>query len=53
MRRRDIIFRTVYVFTDLSREDRCNVVVQDLMRFFGNPAMLQFVDYQEKVVWKW
>ncbi|KHJ78961.1 hypothetical protein OESDEN_21409, partial [Oesophagostomum dentatum] len=35
-------------YADLSRGDRCNVVVQDLMRFFGNQAMLQFVDYQEK-----
>lgn len=35
--------------TDMTKADRCNAVVQDLMRFFGDHAMLQFLDYQEKV----
>ncbi|KAK5983587.1 Amine oxidase [Trichostrongylus colubriformis] len=36
-------------FTDMDKEDRCNAVVQDLMRVFGERAMLQFLDYREKV----
>ncbi|CAJ0589721.1 unnamed protein product [Cylicocyclus nassatus] len=35
-------------YADLAKSDRCNVVVQDLMRFFGDHAMLKFIDYQEK-----
>ncbi|VDL72521.1 unnamed protein product [Nippostrongylus brasiliensis] len=36
-------------FADLSTQDRCNAIVQDLMRFFGDRAMLNFIDYKEKI----
>ncbi|PIO74189.1 hypothetical protein TELCIR_03807 [Teladorsagia circumcincta] len=32
----------------MTKEDRCNAVVQDLMRVFGERAMVQFLDYREK-----
>lgn len=36
-------------YADMTKEDRCNAVVQDLMRVLGERAMTQFVDYQDKV----
>ncbi|CAI4223597.1 unnamed protein product [Auanema sp. JU1783] len=36
-------------FADYTTEERCNLVTNDLMRFFGEKAMLEFVDYKDKV----
>ncbi|VDO05208.1 unnamed protein product [Haemonchus placei] len=36
-------------YSDMTKEDRCNAVVRDLMRVFGERAMVQFLDYEEKL----
>ncbi|CAJ0582130.1 unnamed protein product, partial [Mesorhabditis spiculigera] len=36
-------------YADTTKEERCNAVIKDLMRFLGDEALTQFVDYEEKL----